>query len=177
MNIDTTILNILHIKLALEKFTYRYCALSFHVSIVMSIEVVILWVVTPCSLVDGLWHFGGTFCLYLQGKSVEFLTSTVNIAWCHTPLNTIDWYSYYSYYPQNNLFSILCGDISQLFKCLIVLSYGCCTDSKNSGTLNRCHCVISVTLLRNSSTLVTIVAWNREWHKFRGFCAAWVNSF
>ena len=54
MNIETTVLNILHIKLALDKFTYRYCALSFWVSIVMSIEMVILWVVTPFSLVDGL---------------------------------------------------------------------------------------------------------------------------
>ena len=89
---------------------------------------------------------------------MKFLTFIINIAWCHTPLNTIELYLYYSYYPQNNLFSILCGDISQLFKCLTVLSYGCCTDSKNSGVLNRCHCVISITLLRNSSTLVTIVA-------------------
>lgn len=45
MNIEITVLNILHIKLALGEFTYRYCALSFQVSIVMSIEMVILWVV------------------------------------------------------------------------------------------------------------------------------------
>jgi hypothetical protein len=54
MNIETTLLNILHMKLALDKFTYRYCALSFQVSMVMSSQMVILWVVTPCGLVDGL---------------------------------------------------------------------------------------------------------------------------
>jgi hypothetical protein len=54
MNIETTVLNILHIKLALDKFTYGYCALSFKFSMVMSIQMVILWVVTTCSLVDGL---------------------------------------------------------------------------------------------------------------------------
>jgi hypothetical protein len=54
VNSETTVLNILHIKLALDKFTYRYCALSFQVSVVMSNEMVILWVVTPSSLVDGL---------------------------------------------------------------------------------------------------------------------------
>jgi hypothetical protein len=54
VNIETTVLNILHIKLAQDKFAYRYCALSFQVSIVMSIKMVILWVVTPCSLIDGL---------------------------------------------------------------------------------------------------------------------------
>jgi len=54
VNIETTALNILHIKLALGKFTYRYCAFNFQVSMVMSIQKVILWVVTPCSPVDGL---------------------------------------------------------------------------------------------------------------------------
>jgi hypothetical protein len=29
MNIETTVLNILHIKLTLDKFTYGYCALKF----------------------------------------------------------------------------------------------------------------------------------------------------
>jgi hypothetical protein len=24
------------------------------------------WVVIPCNLVAGCWHFGGTYCLYLQ---------------------------------------------------------------------------------------------------------------
>jgi hypothetical protein len=54
MSIETTVLNILKIKLAPAKFTFRYCALSFQVAKVMSIQMVIVWVVTPCSLVDGL---------------------------------------------------------------------------------------------------------------------------
>jgi hypothetical protein len=72
-------------KICTSKFTYRYCVLSFQVFMVMSILMVILWVATPCSLVDGLWRFGGIFRLHLQGKIVKLLTSTINIVWCHTP--------------------------------------------------------------------------------------------
>lgn len=75
------------------------------------------------------------------------------------------WYTYYSYNSQNNFVCILYDCISQLFKYLTVFWYGCCTDSKNFGMLNRCNYVISVTLFRNSSTFVTIVL--PDWTVFK----------
>jgi hypothetical protein len=43
---------------------------SFEVSTVVTVQIVIFVVVTPCILLDGHQHFGGMCCLHVQGQSV-----------------------------------------------------------------------------------------------------------
>jgi hypothetical protein len=45
MSIETTVLNILKIKLTPDKFTARYCGLSLQVTKMISVPMVIVWVV------------------------------------------------------------------------------------------------------------------------------------
>jgi hypothetical protein len=40
----------------------------------MLTSIVVFWVVTPCSLVDGYRRFGGTYCLYLLFSSLMIET-------------------------------------------------------------------------------------------------------
>lgn len=39
----------------------------FKGSVVVIIQIVVFWVVTPYSLVDDYQHLGGTYCLHLNG--------------------------------------------------------------------------------------------------------------
>jgi hypothetical protein len=46
------------------------CAVALHgVLAAVTDQTVVFWVVTPCRLVGGYKHFGGTCCLHLQSRS------------------------------------------------------------------------------------------------------------
>jgi hypothetical protein len=72
--------------------TCRKIKTSCKISTVLKI-VAIFWVVMPCNFVVRCQHFGGSYCLHLEGevkkieaaRSFEMLVSYSNTAWCHNP--------------------------------------------------------------------------------------------
>jgi hypothetical protein len=46
--------------------------LRFEVLTAMAMKNIILWDVTPCSLAEGYWRFGGTHCNLLQDRNVSY---------------------------------------------------------------------------------------------------------
>jgi len=53
---------------------------------VLRIEIDVLWVVTPCSVVVGYQRFGGPWCLRLQGDWRCWQRGTPK---CHYPTTTL----------------------------------------------------------------------------------------
>jgi hypothetical protein len=68
----------------------------YEVFMAVEFQVVVFWIVMPCSVVVGYQCFRRFFCLHLQGEAARFskmLASYCNTTWCHNPedhnLNTV----------------------------------------------------------------------------------------
>jgi hypothetical protein len=55
----------------------------FEVFMAVKIQVMALWVVTPCSDIVGYQHFRGPCCLQLQGDAVKILCSVDSLLVFH----------------------------------------------------------------------------------------------
>jgi hypothetical protein len=51
--------------------------IRFEVPTAVTMNSTVFWELTPSSLVDVYWCFGGTYCLYLQGRRVRQANSTI----------------------------------------------------------------------------------------------------
>ena len=61
-----------------HNFCYYYCA-TFEVTVAASIEIPVLWLITPCVVVQRYQRFGGTSCLHLQGSPRIGASTTLKI--------------------------------------------------------------------------------------------------
>jgi hypothetical protein len=47
------------------------CLLGFEILTAVTVTSIVFWDVTPCSIVEVYWCFGGALCLHLQGRRVK----------------------------------------------------------------------------------------------------------
>jgi hypothetical protein len=60
-----------HYRFFLNPYLLTVCAFRVEVFAAVKIQLVVLWVVAPCSVVVMYQRFGGQLCLYLRGECLH----------------------------------------------------------------------------------------------------------